>query len=57
MVCAIGFFQPGTFVLGGSHEETLYQEVMIEATCVKSLGARADWHKPDMGCRRRSFSF
>jgi hypothetical protein len=42
MVCAIGFFQPGTFVLGGSHEETLYQEVMIEATCVKSLGARAD---------------
>jgi hypothetical protein len=57
VACAIGFFQPGTFLWRGVHEETLYQEVMIEATCVKSRGARADWHKPDMGCRRRSFSF
>jgi hypothetical protein len=39
VACAIGFFQPGTFLWGGVHEEALYQEVMIEATCVKSLGA------------------
>src|SRR5260370_1300321 len=36
VACAIGFFEPGTFLWRGVHEETLYQEVMIEATCVKS---------------------
>ena len=36
VACAIGFFQPGTFLWSGVHAETFYQEVMIEATSVKS---------------------
>src|SRR6266481_2650864 len=47
MACAIGRFQPGTFLWGCVHAETLYQEMMIEATHLKSGDARADWHKPE----------
>jgi len=46
MACAIGCFQPGTFLWGCVHAETFYQEVIIEATCLKSRGARARWHEP-----------
>jgi hypothetical protein len=49
MACAIGRFQPCTFLWGGVHLETLYQEVMIEATYLKSGDARANWHKPEQG--------
>jgi len=47
MACAIGCFQPGTFLWGCVHAETFYQEVIIEATCLKSRGARARWHEPE----------
>jgi hypothetical protein len=49
MASAIGRFQPRTFLWGDIHAETLYQEVMIEATYLKSGDARADWHKPEQG--------
>jgi len=49
MACAIGRFQPRTFLWGDVHAETLYQEVMIEATYLKSEDVRADWHKPEQG--------
>jgi hypothetical protein len=44
--CAIGRFQPGTFLLGRVHAEGLYQEVMIEATYANQ-SARACWHEPE----------
>jgi hypothetical protein len=47
MACAIGCFQPGTFLWGYVHAETFYQELSIEATCLKSRGARARWHEPE----------
>ena len=47
MACAIGRFQPGTFLWGDVHAETFYQELSIEATCLKSRGARAGWHEPE----------
>jgi hypothetical protein len=31
MACAIGRFQPGTFLLGRVHAETFYQEVIVDA--------------------------
>jgi hypothetical protein len=49
MACAIGRFQPRTFLWGDVHVERLYQEVMIEATYLKSEDARAAWHKPEQG--------
>ena len=49
MARAIARFQPGTFLWGHVHAETFYQEVIIEATCVKSRGARARWHEPQQG--------
>src|SRR6516162_3317372 len=52
MACAVGRFQPGTFLRGGVHAGTFYQEVMVEATYCKSEDARADWHKPQAGCGR-----
>ena len=47
MACAIGCFQPGTFLWGRVHAETFYQECLIEAKCLKSRGARARWHEPE----------
>ena len=38
MACAIGRFQPGTFLWGGVHAETFYQEVIVDA---KSLNDEA----------------
>jgi len=49
MACAIGRFQPRTFLWGDVHAETLYQEVMIEATYLKSEDACADRHKREQG--------
>ena len=49
MECAIGRFQPGTVLWGGVHAGTFYQEVMIDATYLKSEDARADRHKLEQG--------
>jgi hypothetical protein len=57
MACAVGCFQPGTFLWGGVHAGTFYQEVIVDATYLKSGDARADCHKPEQGCRRSRSSF
>ena len=35
MACAIGRFQPHTFLWGGVHAGTLYQEVIVDAKSLK----------------------
>jgi hypothetical protein len=35
MAAAIGRFQPGTFLWGGIHAETFYQEVIVDAKSLK----------------------
>ena len=35
MACAIGRFQPGTFLWGGVHAGTFYQEVIVDAKSLK----------------------
>jgi hypothetical protein len=47
MACTIGCFQPGTFLWGCIHAETFYQEMMIEATCLKSRGTGACLPEPE----------
>ena len=38
MACAVGRFQPGTFLWGGVHAETFYQEVIVDAKSLKLRG-------------------
>ena len=35
MACAVGCFQPGTFLWGGVHAGTFYQEVIVDAKSLK----------------------
>ena len=52
MACAIDRFQPRTIIWGDVHAETLYQEVMIEATSTSNQETRVRTGiSPNRGCR------
>ena len=57
VACAIGRFQPGTFLWGCAHAEPFYQKLIVDAMFLRRAGLRVQTRRGVVGTGLLAFNF